>query len=224
MRYDSAVIRQSHCCVLLWKRSSLQLLASVFEGQNLQAEILRAWFISAKKHRMKYTLSSFGDSLHSADMSCRSLNTLSRGMLQSYSTCADMHEKGSPCDPCKANTPRAYIQPACLSAGSTLNSTVYWKFPAALCVSDLAVNSPERRKGHDLLFACTAFLEKCVLKRSVLKMNTWCDVTKGHRRLSQITDSRAAATCCLHILSYPVSVTSQTWCTSPGRTSLAAGF
>lgn len=172
---------------------------------------------------MEYTLSSFGDSLHSADMSCRSLNTLSRGMLQSYSTCADMQKRALRAT-CVKQTRRAYIQPACLSAGITLNSTVYWKFLAALCVSDLAVNSPERRKVHDLLFACTAFLEKCVLKRSVLKMNTWCDVTKGHRRLSQITDSRAAATCCLHILRYPVSVTSQTWCTRPGRASLAAGF
>lgn len=175
---------------------------------------------------MKYTLSSFGDSLHSADMSCRSLNTLSRGMLQSYSTCADMHKKGSPCDPCKANTPRAYIQPACLSAGLTLNSTVYWKFLATLCVSDLAVNSllPRKEKRPWFTLCLHCLFRKCVLKRSLLKMNTWCDVTKGHLRLSQITDSRAAATCCLHILSYPVSVTSETWCTSPGRTSFAAGF
>lgn len=40
-------------------------------------------------------------SLHSIDMSCFSLNMLSHGMLQSYSsTCADMHRRALKWDPC----------------------------------------------------------------------------------------------------------------------------
>lgn len=57
-----------------------------------------------------HTVLLWRQSLHSIDMSCFSLNMLSRGMLQSYSsTCADMHRRALKWDPC-VNIPCAYIQ------------------------------------------------------------------------------------------------------------------
>lgn len=157
---------------LRWKHSTLQLLATVFKVYTSRVEILRGWFTWAKKNRKIYTLFYFGDSLHSADMSYHSLNLLSCGMLQSYSTCADTHKKGSPCDPCKANTPCSYIQLACLSA-LAVNSCVYWSFLVTLCLSNLALNSTERKKRSWFTFYFHYRSEKC----SLPKMNTWCHVT-----------------------------------------------